>query len=182
MQKSDTQSSRRFRYGSNVLVAASAAVLLVAILNIIGYNRLVNIRFDLTSTRRWSLSEQTQKVVGNLKNDYRMVVLISKTREDRVQASDLIAEYGYLSSKLKIEQINPYNDARMIKFKKELVKAYDSEIAPMRQALDQSVATLKSVRSKVKDHLAQVRKVLDDPQLSDENMKSFIQNVASAFG
>lgn len=180
-KSTETQAGRRVKYGSNVIVAAVAAILLVGIVNAIAYKRLVNVRFDLTSTRRWSLSQQTTKVVSNLKNDYRMVVLIGEASPFHMQAKDLINEYGYLSDKLTIETINPASDSLMERFYGELVEAYGSEVTPMRQATDEAAKTLETVRGEVKDHLKLVRAVLEDKQLTDQQLKAFIQNVSTAF-
>jgi len=180
-KSTETQSGRRFKYGSNVVVAAVAAIVLVAMLNGISYKRFVNVRFDLTSTRRWSLSPQTTKVIKNLKNDYRLVVLISELGPYHAQAKDLIDEYGYLSSKLKIEKIDPSSESLMSKFYGELVENYTKELTPMREATEQATATLNTVRSEVKEHLTLVRKVLDSPQLKDQQLKTFIQNVSTVF-
>ena len=178
----DTQSGRRVKYGTNVAVAVVAAVLIVIVINAIGYKRLFRVRLDLTASHRWSLSKQTRKVVKDLDGEYQMVMLLSEANEYHQRARDLIAEYGYLSGQLVVQEINPSNEGRMLKFYGNLLKGYEDRLAPLKDAVEQSRASAQTMRREVQEQLDLVRKVLDNPSLSDAGQKQFIQSVAQAFG
>ena len=178
----ETQSSRRVKYGTNVAIAIIAAAIIVILINVIGYKKLYRLRLDLTSSRRWSLSDQTRKVVKALDGEYRMVMLISQANEYHEQARDLIGEYGYLSGKLSVEEISPANEGHMLKFYGSLLARYKPQLKPLEDLVKESNKAAAAMRQEVQDHLALVRQVLDDPKLTDEQLKQFIRSVAQAFG
>lgn len=68
---------------------------------------------DTTSSKKYSLSDQTQKVVGNLANEIK-VTYFDKT-ERFPGAKDLLDRYANLSTKLKVEYIDPYKNPQVAK-------------------------------------------------------------------
>src|SRR5690606_40365762 len=101
----ETQATRRLKYGLNVAVAAIAAIGLVVLLNWIAYRQYV--RFDWTATRKYSLSQQTEKVLANLKGDHRVVMLFPADQPELAQVRDLIGEYGRYAGNLQVQYIDP---------------------------------------------------------------------------
>jgi len=84
-------------------------VLVVAVLGVLF---LVNLlvsrntkRFDLTKDQRYSLSDQTRKVLAGLKDDVKITYFQRQRDMDRGQ--DRLKEYTALSSKLKVEFVDP---------------------------------------------------------------------------
>ena len=177
----ETQSGRRVKYGMNVTIAVAAAVLIVILINIIGYKRLFNLRWDLTASHRWSLSEQTRKVVKDLEGEYRVVTLLSEANVYHKQAKDLIAEYGYLSDQLVVQEIDPSNEARMLEFYGDLLDGYKSQLAPLKDAVEQGKESIGGLSQEVQEQLELLEKVLADPALSDARQKESIREVVQAF-
>lgn len=64
-----------------------------------------NKSFDATANRRYSLSEQTDKVVKGLKQDV-TITYFDKTSEFS-RAKDLLDRYDNLSTKLKVQYVDP---------------------------------------------------------------------------
>lgn len=65
-----------------------------------------NKSLDTTANKRYSLSEQTEKIVRELKQDVTMTFF---DRTDRfASAKDLLDRYANLSPRLKIEYVDPY--------------------------------------------------------------------------
>ena len=64
-QIADSQSKRRVKYGLNVAVVILVAISLAVLVNWIGYRQFF--RRDYTHGRKYSLSDQTRKVLDNLK-------------------------------------------------------------------------------------------------------------------
>jgi ABC-type uncharacterized transport system involved in gliding motility auxiliary subunit len=60
---------------------------------------------DLTANKRYSLSDQTEKVVKNLKSDAKIVYFDQTSRFQ--QAKDLLDRYDNLSPKLEVTYIDP---------------------------------------------------------------------------
>jgi len=94
---------RQWKYGTN------AVVLSIAVLGILGVaNYLVarhTKRWDLTENKRYSLSDQTRKVVGGLQDD--IVVTYFQRTLDMRRGEDRLKEYQALSPHLKVEFVDP---------------------------------------------------------------------------
>ena len=94
---------RQLKYGSNTLL------LVVAVLGILVFaNYFVSRhtkRFDLTKDQRFSLSDQTKKVVSGLKEEIKLVYF--QRSRDMARGQDRLKEYQALSPRLKAEYIDP---------------------------------------------------------------------------
>ena len=95
--------SRQTRYTA---YAGTYILVVLAVLGAINFlaNRYDK-SYDSTSNKQFSLSDQTIKVVGNLKSDVKLTYFDEATRFP--QARDLLDRYTALSPKLKVEFIDP---------------------------------------------------------------------------
>jgi ABC-type uncharacterized transport system involved in gliding motility auxiliary subunit len=94
---------RQLKYGTNTFV------LVLAVLGILGgVNYFVSRhtkRFDLTKDQRYSLSDQTRKVVGGLKEDVKITYF--QRQRDMAAGQDRLKEYQTLSDRLKVDFVDP---------------------------------------------------------------------------
>jgi ABC-type uncharacterized transport system involved in gliding motility auxiliary subunit len=94
---------RQLKYGTNTFV------LVVVVLGILGTaNYLVSRhtkRFDLTKDQRYSLSDQTRKVMAGLKDDVKITYF--QRQRDMARGEDRLKEYTALSPRLKVEFVDP---------------------------------------------------------------------------
>jgi gliding motility-associatede transport system auxiliary component len=94
---------RQLKYGTNTFV------LVVVVLGILGFlNYLLarhTKRFDLTKGQRYSLSDQTRKVLGGLKDDVKITYF--QRQRDMAQGQDRLKEYTALSPHLKVDFVDP---------------------------------------------------------------------------
>jgi ABC-type uncharacterized transport system involved in gliding motility auxiliary subunit len=94
---------RQLKYGTNTFV------LVVVVLGILGLvNYLVDRhtkRFDLTKDQRYSLSDQTRKVLAGLKSDIKITYF--QRQRDMARGEDRLKEYTALSPHLKVEFVDP---------------------------------------------------------------------------
>jgi ABC-type uncharacterized transport system involved in gliding motility auxiliary subunit len=94
---------RQLKYGTNTFV------LVAVVLGILGtVNYLVvrhTKRFDLTQNQRYSLSDQTRKVLAGLKDEIKITYF--QRARDMARGEDRLKEYTALSSKLKVEFVDP---------------------------------------------------------------------------
>jgi ABC-type uncharacterized transport system involved in gliding motility auxiliary subunit len=103
--------SRQTRY-----TAYAGTYILVILLVLGAINFLANRydkSYDSTSNKQFSLSDQTIKVVGNLKSDVKLTYFDEATRFP--QARDLLDRYTALSPKLKVEFIDPVKKPQQAK-------------------------------------------------------------------
>ncbi len=82
-------------------------IVVLAVLSVVNFlaNRH-NKSYDSTSNKRYSLADQTTKVVKNLKQDVKITYYDATSRFQ--QAKDLLDRYDTLSPRLKVEYIDPY--------------------------------------------------------------------------
>jgi len=96
---------RQLRYGSNT------AVLIAVVLGIlVGVNYLAArhpLKKDLTKNQRYSLSDQTKKVVQGLKDDVRIVYFQRASDMEGSAGVDRIKDYQALSPHVKAEFVDP---------------------------------------------------------------------------
>jgi len=101
-----TFARRPARYGT---LAVISVVVVLGLL--IGVNYLAekyNKRWDLTAAREFTLSDQTRRVIASLKEPLHLLVF--GLAEDMQPFRDRLAEYSYLSNKVKVEYIDLNKD------------------------------------------------------------------------
>lgn len=94
---------RQLKYGTNTFVLA------LVVVGILGFaNYLVSRnskRFDLTKDQRFSLSDQTRKVLAGLKDEVKITYF--QRQREMARGEDRLREYRALSDKLKVEFVDP---------------------------------------------------------------------------
>jgi ABC-type uncharacterized transport system involved in gliding motility auxiliary subunit len=105
-------SKRSSQLGTNTVILSVAVIVILGLLNFLGYEH--HKRYDLTSEKLYTLSDQTQKIVRGLKQD---VNIVRFAKRPNPGVDDLLAEYRHLSSHIKYQDVDP--DA-----KPELAKEY----------------------------------------------------------
>lgn len=116
-QAAQTAAKRRSTNALMVLIAVIAAIGIATIANYVVYwqyrglspNARAWVRYDLTSTRRYSLSEQSRAVLDQLESEHRVVTMlggddIEPAQQQRVR--DLIDEYARASTSINVQHID----------------------------------------------------------------------------
>jgi gliding motility-associatede transport system auxiliary component len=100
-------SKRSSQLGSNAIILSVAVLAILVVLNFLSFRH--SKRFDLTSEKLFSLSDQTRKVVGGLQKDVNVVRFArpTDTTPDSQHFSDLMIEYKHLSPHFKFQEVNP---------------------------------------------------------------------------
>jgi ABC-type uncharacterized transport system involved in gliding motility auxiliary subunit len=95
---------RQWAHGTNALVLTVAVV---AILGVVNYIAVKNTkRVDLTKNRRFSLSDQTHKVLAGLQEEAKITYFLRE--EVPTAVKDRLTEYQAASDKLKVEYVDPW--------------------------------------------------------------------------
>ena len=105
---------RSARYGANL---AMLVVVVAGILGAVNYlaNRH-NKRWDFTATKQFTLSDQTVKILANLKQDLNIVLF--QRKEEAKAALDLLDQYKYQGKRLTVEVVDQEQQpARAAKYK-----------------------------------------------------------------
>ncbi len=94
---------RQLKYGTNTLVLVVVTLGLLGGANYLASRHTK--RFDLTKDQRYSLSDQTRKVMAGLKDDVKITYF--QRQRDMARGQDRLKEYQALSPKLKLEFVDP---------------------------------------------------------------------------
>ncbi len=73
-----SHNARRIKYSINILIACLVAITIVLIINIIAYRQ--SYRFDFSSTRAHTLSQQSEKAIDRLKKPFQITALIHQPK------------------------------------------------------------------------------------------------------
>jgi ABC-type uncharacterized transport system involved in gliding motility auxiliary subunit len=95
--------ARQTKYAVYAVVYTLVVLTAVVIVNFLA-NRY-NKSYDATSNKRYSLSEQTAKIVKGLKQDATITYFDQGTRFEH--AKDLLGEYKSLSPKIRVDYVDP---------------------------------------------------------------------------
>ncbi len=144
---------RSTQYGTNSLVMTLIVVGILGMINFLGKKH--HKRIDLTSTKLYSLSDQSKKVVQGLKGEVKILYF---DRDPNPALSDLMAEYkGVDSGKVNFKTIDPQKDPGQAKQYgvtrfKETVVAYGSKNEKVDTPQEENItnAILKVTRDKNK--------------------------------
>jgi gliding motility-associatede transport system auxiliary component len=96
--------ARQLRHGGNSALLVLVVLGILVAVNYIAYRR--PLKKDLTKNQRHSLSDQTRKVVGGLRDEVR--VLYFQRAAELVGADERLKQYQALSPNLKTEFVDPY--------------------------------------------------------------------------
>lgn len=118
-----TAASRRSQNGLMLIVVVFAAIAIVVILNYVVYWQYRGlspqarewVRYDLTSTRRYTLSPQSRGVLNNLKEEHRLVTMLggdSISDEQQQRIREFIDEYARANKQIQVKHIDLDEDQR----------------------------------------------------------------------
>ncbi len=109
----DMAGRRTTQNGANSLVLTIAVLAIIGLLNWFGTR--YHHRADLTSNQQFSLSPQSKQIVKGLKDELKLTAFVRNGDQQGRQLKDLMAEYGYVTDKLKLEMIDPDREPGKVK-------------------------------------------------------------------
>lgn len=95
-------SKRSSRLGTNTMILGAAVLAILVIVNFVGDRH--HKRFDLTTEKLYTLSDQTRKIVGDLTED---VTIVRFAKLPDADFDELMKEYKNLSAHIKYENVDP---------------------------------------------------------------------------
>lgn len=95
----------------STIAGLNVALMTMLVLGIIGLVEVIsakhNARFDLTAGKRYTLADQTRKVVRGLAGDIHITAFFRADQAERRPAEDLLRQYADLSPRFRFEVIDP---------------------------------------------------------------------------
>jgi ABC-type uncharacterized transport system involved in gliding motility auxiliary subunit len=95
-------SKRSAQQGTNTSILTLAVLAILVLLNFVGYRH--HKRYDLTSEKLYTLSDQTRNIVKGLKQD---VTVVRFDKNANSGFTDLMSEYKNLSPHFKFQNVDP---------------------------------------------------------------------------
>jgi ABC-type uncharacterized transport system involved in gliding motility auxiliary subunit len=95
-------SKRSSQLGTNTTILTVAVIAILVLVNFAGFRH--HKRFDLTTEKLHTLSDQTKQIVGGLQKD---VTIVRFDKSHNPVIDDQMAEYTSLSHRLKFENVDP---------------------------------------------------------------------------
>ncbi|HXX18464.1 MAG TPA: Gldg family protein [Candidatus Acidoferrum sp.] len=95
-------SRRSSQLGTNTTILSLAVLAILGLLNFVSYRH--HKRFDLTSEKLYTLSDQTKKVLRGLSQD---ITIVRFAKSPNAQLNDLMTEYKNVSPHIKFENVDP---------------------------------------------------------------------------
>ncbi len=98
----NTVAAQQARFGATAGLYTLVVIGILVAVNYLGVR--FNKPIDLTSNKRFTLSEETQKIVGNLKQDATITYFDTSTNFD--QAKGILDRYKNLSTKIHVDYVD----------------------------------------------------------------------------
>jgi len=98
-------SKRTTKYGANMMIMILIFLTIVVIVSVI--STMHKQRIDLTKAGRYTLSDQTLKILKSLKRDVEVTAFYRQDQRNRQEMYDLLQEYSYHSPRFKYQFIDP---------------------------------------------------------------------------
>ncbi len=96
---------RSTKYGANMAVMLLIFLAIVTIISVI--STMHKKRMDLTKSGRYTLSDQTIKIIKSLKRDVEVISFYRQDQRTRQQMVDLLQEYAYNAPRFHYQIIDP---------------------------------------------------------------------------
>ncbi len=98
--------SRRLTFlRANIVLFIGIVLGIMVLINYLSYKH--NKRFDTTAIGKYSLSDQTKKLLKSLPDSLKIIMFDKPGTAERAKAKELLSEYSYYSHKLSFEFIDP---------------------------------------------------------------------------
>lgn len=105
MKIKDSFKKKNFKYGGYATLTTAIVVAVVIALNLLV--GALGWKVDLTKDGAFSLSDQTNTIISNLKGDVRIIGLMKSGSQGAVYETEVLDRYSKASSKIKVEYIDP---------------------------------------------------------------------------
>lgn len=114
----------RLKYGSNALLVTVILLAILILVNVILAQK--PIKWDMTRTGQYSLSDQTKQVLRNLKQDVTVYAFFQDGSSSKDMVKGLLDEYSTISKRVKVNFVDPDKDPATAK--KYGVTDYDTTV------------------------------------------------------
>ena len=131
---------RQTKHGTNTIVAILAMLGILILINFIAIKE--NVRWDLTKNKKYTLSDQTKKVLENLDEEIDVTLFYQTGNPERENAENLIKEYQEINNKINYQLVDP--DKKPTEAKKYGIERYGTTVFEQGDKTEQAVAATET--------------------------------------
>lgn len=131
---------RQTKYGANTLIAILALCGILILVNFIAKKE--NIRWDLTKSKKYTLSDQTKEILKKVDQEIKVIAFYQAGNPEKENAESLLREYQEQNNKIKVEFIDP--DKKPALAKAYGIERYGTIIFTMNEKKEQTVLASES--------------------------------------
>ena len=102
---------KKFKYGGYATLFTSIILIILVVVNVVVGK--LDIKFDMTKTKLYSLSDSTNKVISNLKQDVTIYGLYESGKE-ATSVTEVLEKYKAKSSKITVEYKDPVKNPTFV--------------------------------------------------------------------
>lgn len=116
---------RRFLCGANLIAYLGAVSAIAVAINLFAHHDGFRWRFDSTKTRAYSLSPQTEQLLGTLQGEWTISVIMVEAMTDAAvarQVGEVLSRYDAASPHIAVQQIDPTDPASLIHYEALLAR------------------------------------------------------------
>lgn len=103
----------KLKYGSNALITVAVVFAILLLVNAILAQR--PIKWDMTKTKQFTLSDQTKQVLKNLKTDVTVYAFFKDGSNSKDMVKSLLDEYRNVSKRINVNFVDPDKEPALAK-------------------------------------------------------------------
>lgn len=131
---------RQAKYGSTAIITILALLGILILVNYIADRE--SVRWDLTENKKYTLSDQTEKVLDKIDQEVKIVAFFSQQDPSREVVEERLEQYAGMNKNIKLEFIDP--DIKPSVAKEYGVARYETTIFEMGDKREEVVGTAES--------------------------------------
>jgi len=192
------RTERWLSFGYALEVQLFAVISIICLLNVMLYSQVREsenpqfrdlLHYDLTQTRRYTLSNLTKKVLGDLEQEYELVTLINpydpienpNLADYARQTVDLVDEYARRSAKVSARHVNPsLEPAKVQAVYDEITQRFAEQLQPVTEAADAGVKALEQFGDVSKQLAEKLGTIAENPALKRQDVRRNLENLSTA--
>ncbi len=131
---------RQAKHGSTALISILALLGVLILINYIADRE--SVRWDLTENKKYTLSDQTEKVLDKIDQEVKIIAFFSQQDPRREEVEERLEQYANMNKNIKLEFIDP--DIKPSAAKEYGIERYETIIFEMGDKKEEVVGTAES--------------------------------------
>jgi hypothetical protein len=174
---------RRTGYGVNLAFFLLALLAIAVVVNYFAFRPELRLKRDATTTRAYSLSEQTRGLLDELTGSWTIALIMAQDTADPAtveQVTEVLDQYRRAAQNISIVQVDPTDPTTLAEYEVLLARLRDLEserIAAYEQALDAGESAFRSLQLFAQQQASQLETALTHLDEGDPTQREIQQRL-----